>query len=77
MNEIDFYRQQIAAMRDQAASAVLPQVKERCERAADAWQAMVDKAEEIERCRRTNDGSEPKLRPPGLGSDTDRHQHLG
>jgi hypothetical protein len=41
----EFYRAQAQAMRDQAAAAVLDNVRDRCLRSATAWDQMADRAE--------------------------------
>lgn len=41
----EFYRAQAQAMREQAAGAVLDNVRDRCLRSADAWDDMADRAE--------------------------------
>ena len=41
----EFYRVQAQEMRDQAAAAVLDNVRDRCLRSAAAWDQMADRAE--------------------------------
>lgn len=47
----DFYITRAAEARRDAAAATLANVRERCLRAADAWDAMADRAERSERHR--------------------------
>ncbi|MFN3725750.1 MAG: hypothetical protein ACK4SZ_05525 [Allosphingosinicella sp.] len=47
----DFYIARAAEARRDAAAATLANVRERCLRAADAWDAMADRAERSERHR--------------------------
>ncbi len=41
----EFYRAQAKLMREQAESAVLDNVRDRCLRSAEAWTQMADRAE--------------------------------
>jgi hypothetical protein len=41
----EFYRAQAQEMRDQAAAAVLDNVRDRCLRSAEAWTQMAERAE--------------------------------
>jgi hypothetical protein len=54
MQAIEFYRVQALDMRQQAEAAALPSVRERCERAASAWEAMIDRAEKFEAQKAVN-----------------------
>lgn len=56
MSEASFFRRQAGLQREQAAGADLANVRDRCERAALAWEAMAERAEKSERLRagRTN-----------------------
>ena len=47
----DFYIARATEARRDAAAATLANVRERCLRAADAWEAMADRAERSERHR--------------------------
>jgi hypothetical protein len=44
-SQADFYRSQAEAMREQAQSASLANVRERCLRSAEAWTQMAERAE--------------------------------
>ena len=51
---IDFYRSQAAEAMRQAGEAALPSVRERCERSAAAWQAMIERVESFEEQKAKN-----------------------
>lgn len=51
MAESEFFRRQAQAQRTQAAESGLMLVRERCERAAAAWDAMAERAEKSEKLR--------------------------
>lgn len=51
MNQLDFYRERAAAARRDAEAATLQNVRERCLRAAVAWDEMADRAARTERMR--------------------------
>lgn len=51
MNQLDFYRERAAAARRDADAATLANVRDRCMRAAIAWDEMAARAERTERMR--------------------------
>lgn len=51
MNQLDFYRERAAAARRDAEAATLQNVRERCLRAAVAWDEMAARAARTERMR--------------------------
>lgn len=51
MSLLQFYRQQAKLQNDAAAKANLPQVRDQCVRAANAWNVLADRAEQIEEAR--------------------------
>jgi len=46
-----FFRRQAQMQREQAAGTDLVSVRERCERAASAWDAMAERAERFEKLK--------------------------
>ena len=44
-SQAEFYRTQAKVMREQAAGAVLENVRDRCLRSAEAWTQMAERAE--------------------------------
>lgn len=56
MSESGFFRRQADVQREQAASADLANVRERCERAANAWEVMAERAEKSEKLRAGRSG---------------------
>ena len=51
MNQLDFYRERAAAARREADAASLQNVRDRCLRAALAWDEMADRAARTEQMR--------------------------
>jgi len=51
MNDLDFYRTRCAEMRKAAAETTLANVRERCERAAAAFEVLAQQAERAETTR--------------------------
>ena len=51
MDDSPFFRRQAAVQREQATSSALALVRDRCERAASAWDALAVRAEKSERLR--------------------------
>jgi hypothetical protein len=51
MNQLDFYRERAASARREAEAAVLQNVRDRCLRAALAWDEMASRAARTERMR--------------------------
>lgn len=51
---IEFYRERAADMLRQSADAVLPSVRERCDRAAAAWGGMIAREEAFARVKLAN-----------------------
>jgi hypothetical protein len=51
MRELDMYLERAAECRTQANAATLPNVKERCLRAEEAWSSMAARAERHESLR--------------------------
>jgi len=51
MSESEHFRKQAAVQRAQAAETALVLVRDRCERAALAWDAMAERAEKSQRLR--------------------------
>jgi hypothetical protein len=51
MNQLDFYRERASAARREAEAAVLQNVRDRCLRAALAWDEMASRAARTERMR--------------------------
>jgi hypothetical protein len=51
MNQLDFYRERAAAARREADAAGLQNVRERCLRAATAWDEMASRAARTEKMR--------------------------
>ena len=51
MNQLDFYRERAADARRDAAVATLENVRDRCLRAATAWEEMAARAARTERMR--------------------------
>lgn len=51
-----FYRARAAEQRNAAVQATLDNVRERCERAALAWEVMADRAERTETLRLQREG---------------------
>jgi hypothetical protein len=60
MAPLDFYREQAQFQQDAASSAALPQVRERCLRAATAWTNLADRAQKTADARALTAGSEPR-----------------
>jgi len=56
VSEAGFFRRQAGLQREQAAAADLANVRERCERAAEAWEVMAERAEKSERLRAGRSG---------------------
>lgn len=54
MSNIDHYRALAATSRRQAAEATLPSVRDRCERSALAWEAIVAQMLDTEALAATN-----------------------
>lgn len=54
MSNIDHYRALAAASRRQAEEAALPSVRERCERSAMAWEAIVAQMLDTEKLTSAN-----------------------
>lgn len=54
MSNIDHYRALAAASRRQAEEAVLPSVRERCERSALAWETIVSQMLDTEKLTAVN-----------------------
>lgn len=49
MTTLTFYREQAAEQQEAADSATLENVRERCQRAADAWSALATRTERVAR----------------------------
>ena len=52
-----FYRKQAETERNNATAAVLDNVRERCERAAQSWEAMASRAERTDTLRRQREAA--------------------
>lgn len=52
-----FYRKQAETERNNATAAVLDNVRERCERAAESWEAMASRAERTDTLRRQREAA--------------------
>ncbi len=53
MSMLIFYREQEAQQQGEADAAVLDNVRERCQRAADAWRVLADRIERADTMRAT------------------------
>ena len=51
MSMLIFYREQAAQQQAQADDALLDNVRERCQRAADAWRVLADRIERADTIR--------------------------
>ena len=51
MNPLEFYRTQAAKAHDDAGAATLDNVRDRCLRAAAAWESMADRIERTDAMR--------------------------
>ena len=63
MNQLDFYLERAAAARREAEAATLSNVRERCLRAALAWDEMAARAARTERMRADTEARKAQLMP--------------
>ena len=63
MNQLDFYLERAAAARREAEAATLSNVRERCLRAALAWDEMASRAARTERMRADTEARKAQLMP--------------
>jgi hypothetical protein len=63
MNQLDFYLERAAAARREAEAATLSNVRERCLRAALAWDEMASRAARTERMRADSEARKAQLMP--------------
>ena len=61
MNQLDFYLERAAAARREAEAATLSNVRERCLRAALAWDEMASRAARTERMRADSEARKAQL----------------
>lgn len=59
--QTEFYREYAAKAQADADAATLENVRERNQRAADAWLQMADRQERTERARAVREGHAPEL----------------
>ncbi|MGI4877238.1 MAG: hypothetical protein ACRYG4_07110 [Janthinobacterium lividum] len=51
MSDLLFYRDQASKQQEDANAAILDNIRERCQRAANAWNSMADRLERTEEMR--------------------------
>lgn len=61
MNQLDFYMERAAAARREAEAATLANVRDRCLRAALAWDEMASRAARTERMRADSEARKAQL----------------
>jgi len=61
MNQLDFYLERAAAARREAEAATLANVRDRCLRAALAWDEMASRAARTERMRADSEARKAQL----------------
>lgn len=55
MTQLEIFRARAGEARAQAGQTDLPNVRERCLRAAEAWEAMADREQKLQSARATRD----------------------
>jgi hypothetical protein len=71
MSMLIFYREQEAQQQGEADAALLDNVRERCQRAADAWRVLADRIERADTMRATRLAENEALMVPDADEDPD------
>jgi len=72
MSMLIFYREQAAQQQGEADAALLDNVRDRCQRAADAWRLLADRIERADTMRATRLAENASL----MEADPDEHPDL-
>ena len=76
MSMLIFYREQAAQQQGEADAALLDNVRERCQRAADAWRVLAERIERTDTVRATRLAESDDLTAAELTADADEHPDL-
>ncbi len=69
MNQLDFYLERAAAARREADAATLDNVRDRCLRAALAWDEMASRAARTERMRADSEARKAHMLMPVVAAE--------